>query len=231
MRAAGLLLLVVAKTFAFYLFLFAWNDLSIKLIAAEDVEEDNNWCNGLLNLSDRELWLLATTGDGIGKYCHIQISDPTSNNACEFYVKGRPSTSNAMYNGIPLTSITQVGTGCVAISSNTCYFQDDSYPLTDEERANMCSDSIVANAAAQLRYGIKNGYCYDDPTIRCGSDVGDDEDDPDLSPIISSVPTLSPTLEAPVVVVNQFNEHNWIELAPPLQVLHQKVKAIKYAFR
>jgi len=111
----------------------------------------------ILGLSDAKLYELASGGKKIGKYCYIH--DPASG-ACNKYVKGRRSPTTG-YDGVPRTTEDK-GTGCIKDdASSFCFFYDTTYPLTDAERSSMCTSNQVANAAAQLRYGIENGYCND----------------------------------------------------------------------
>jgi len=124
------------------------------------INTPTNWCE-LFDKSDDDLVAMGLAKE-LGTYCYIQESQ--GGTACNYYVKGRPSDSDA--NGLPLTNI-GLGTGCVDEDGGSCFFQDPSYPLTQAERESMCTTSWVANAAAQLRYGIANGYCMDDPTQRC----------------------------------------------------------------
>lgn len=118
----------------------------------------------LLNLSDAEIWDRTTGGNRIGDYC--VVSKGVAGNACQWYVKGRPNDEllekgipARRHNGIPRSHDGE-GTGCVAMNSYSCYFRHVDF-LTDDESAMMCSMNHVANAAAAIRFGIRNGYCTD----------------------------------------------------------------------
>ena len=122
------------------------------------------WCN-FLQLNDSQLWQMAVHGR-IGSHCLIYVSPPGSSNACQYYVKGRMGIRT--YRGVP-RNVIDLGTGCVQESGSTfCWYMGAEYAqLTNAERESMCTDSIMANAAAQLRYGIRNGYCGVDSKDRC----------------------------------------------------------------
>ena len=128
------------------------------LASPVDLADPDYWC-GLLSLSDEDLFNFALPGP-IGTYCHV-INPEVG--ACDYYVRGS-KIREADYTGIPFLSTTLTGTGCVDTrGTSSCYYQSSSYDLTQEERDSMCTTSVVANAAAQLRYGIMNGRCMDDP--------------------------------------------------------------------
>lgn len=105
-------------------------------------------------LSDEELFNRALAYP-LGDYCRVHDPD---GGACDLYVSGSP-VEGSSYTGIPLNTNDQ-GTGCVA-NGGSCYYQGAEYDLSEEERDAMCTTSAVANAAAQLRYGIRNGRCMD----------------------------------------------------------------------
>jgi len=113
----------------------------------------NKCATALLSLSDSELWDMATNGNLIGEYC--RVSGPNTGTACNYYVKGEITTS---YDGVPRNTDDE-GTGCVQETEGVCYYDNAEYDLTTSEREDMCSGELEANAAAQLRYGISNGYC------------------------------------------------------------------------
>ncbi len=109
-----------------------------------DVPTMTTYMMNLVQLSDAKLYDLASDGSVIGSHC--RITKGSAQNACNYYAIGRRSdTTN--YNGIPRTTSDQ-GTGCVSEGAG-CFYQDLEYPLTKEERADMCTTNHVANAAAQ----------------------------------------------------------------------------------
>ena len=125
-----------------------------------DIED---WC-ALHEMTDQELFDVATS-QMIGDYCRIVES---TTGACNYYVKGKPIIDD----GLPL-KMDGTGTGCVPESSPSCYYNSDSnYPLTEFEANSMCVTDFVAGSTAQLRYGIRNGYCTDIPSERCDIEVG-----------------------------------------------------------
>jgi len=91
----------------------------------------------------------------IGKYCRVYDS---TTGFCDWYVVGR---AGGTYNGVPRNNADE-GTGCVKDDSGDfCFYNDASYILTSQERSSMCTGNRVANAAAQLRFGLQHGYCGD----------------------------------------------------------------------
>mmetsp|Transcript_54403 Transcript_54403/g.115554 ORF Transcript_54403/g.115554 Transcript_54403/m.115554 type:complete len:606 (-) Transcript_54403:100-1917(-) len=138
-----------------------------------------NWC-ALLDLSDQELFDQGLA-DGFGTHCFIQDASGTPA-ACDYYVKGRPSDVGG--DGLPLTTVGS-GSGCVdPRAPDLCYYRNADYLLTQAERDAMCTEDEVANAAAQIRYGIRNGLCDVDPAQGC---------------FPTSAPTTSP-IDAPVAI-------------------------------
>jgi len=115
-----------------------------------------NRCSiALISLPDSELLDMLTGGNTIGEYCRIE--GPSTGTACEYYVKGTTSTATG-YDGVPRNTEDK-GTGCVHPGSGDCYYDGVEYDLTPQEREDMCTSNTRANAAAQLRHGIANGYC------------------------------------------------------------------------
>jgi len=109
----------------------------------------------LLEWSDDELLRRGLSGLRIGEHCEIIYSVTT---ACSYYVLGRPSEIDPIYFGIPLNK-DRKGTGCVA-ADPFCWYRGSEYDfLTEEEIDSFCTGSQESNAAAMLRYGIRNGYC------------------------------------------------------------------------
>uniref|UniRef100_A0A7S0F569 Uncharacterized protein n=1 Tax=Craspedostauros australis TaxID=1486917 RepID=A0A7S0F569_9STRA len=113
-----------------------------------------------LSLSDEELFLnFRNKPHRLGDFCYVQVSAPSSSNACQFYVKAE-SSDITTYNGWPRTFESDQGTGCVKNDdSSFCYFKDHRYSLSQNERNTMCTDSAQSNAAAQLRHAIHHNAC------------------------------------------------------------------------
>ena len=122
------------------------------------------WCN-YLQMNDTELWQKALHKD-IGKHCQIYKSSSESNKGCNYYVKGRMINMNE--DGVPTDAYGR-GDGCVYQPGQSfCLYMGDGYcHLTKNQSESMCTLSTIANAAAQLRYGLRNGYCGVDSNDRC----------------------------------------------------------------
>ena len=107
----------------------------------------------LLHLDDLFLVARALLGPGYVGECRVTRGGLSA--FCSYYVKG-------LIDGVPLTNDEQpVGSGCVVMDTmrSSCWYDDPRYPLTDKQHRDMCSDDYIANAAAQLRYGLTHGMC------------------------------------------------------------------------
>jgi hypothetical protein len=111
-----------------------------------------------LSLTDAELYDRATSGP-IGDYCYVEEGDGSG--ACDYYTKGRPRPNYG--DGVPMNR-DLTGTGCVLGGRSTfCYPNRLDY-LTQDEKDAMCTTGAqnwIPNAAAQIRWAIKNGWCMD----------------------------------------------------------------------
>eukprot|EP01026_Neomeris_dumetosa_P038245 TRINITY_DN3116_c0_g1_i13.p3 TRINITY_DN3116_c0_g1~~TRINITY_DN3116_c0_g1_i13.p3 ORF type:complete len:290 (+),score=16.59 TRINITY_DN3116_c0_g1_i13:212-1081(+) len=152
----------------------------------------NCYCNGkpsfasgytkadLLALDDNTLFNIGL--GGINE-CRIVESPVGNGDFCDLYVKSGSD-------GYPLNQECQ-GIGCVKAPDfpraiNTCWYARDEFcPEIQGLSGDFCTDSGVANAAAQLRHAIKNDHC------NCAN-LADTR--PALVPIVSSDITPSPIL-------------------------------------
>ena len=110
------------------------------------------------DFTDCQLVSAAMDGNRIGKYCRVARGGPFT--TCSYYVKGRASSLSG-HAGIPRTANDELGTGCVS-TGGYCFFYDERYVFeTNAQRESMCTNDWIANAAAQLRWGMENGLCED----------------------------------------------------------------------
>eukprot|EP01026_Neomeris_dumetosa_P038247 TRINITY_DN3116_c0_g1_i17.p2 TRINITY_DN3116_c0_g1~~TRINITY_DN3116_c0_g1_i17.p2 ORF type:complete len:223 (+),score=0.98 TRINITY_DN3116_c0_g1_i17:249-917(+) len=134
----------------------------------------------LLALDDNTLFNIGL--GGINE-CRIVESPVGNGDFCDLYVKSGSD-------GYPLNQECQ-GIGCVKAPDfpraiNTCWYARDEFcPEIQGLSGDFCTDSGVANAAAQLRHAIKNDHC------NCAN-LADTR--PALVPIVSSDITPSPIL-------------------------------------
>jgi hypothetical protein len=112
-----------------------------------------------LSLTDAELYDRATSGP-IGDYCYVEKAHHGSG-TCDYYAKGRPGPNS---DGVPMNP-DLTGTGCIlGGKNNNCYMNKIDY-LTQDEKDAMCTTGAqnwIPNAAAQIRWAIKNGWCMDE---------------------------------------------------------------------
>jgi hypothetical protein len=113
-----------------------------------------------LSLTDAELYGRATSGP-IGVYCYVEKAHHGSG-TCDYYAKGRPRPNYG--DGVPMNR-DLTGTGCVlGGKNNKCIMNKLDY-LTQDEKDAMCTTGAqnwIPNAAAQIRWAIKNGWCMDE---------------------------------------------------------------------
>lgn len=97
---------------------------------------------------------MVTNDEQIGS-CDILVAFGCADCACDLYAAyGDPLTR------YPLTSAQQLGTGCIqGDATSFCFYNDPLYDFTDEERAEICTDSLVSNMAGHVRQMLRKGFC------------------------------------------------------------------------